>query len=343
MNSKGLHWKPILDSKVWIFTIESEECKDPNFKCYSPDKTELKFIKDIVYRSFCDQKQFYDVLKEFAEYSDAITGFRDDIDSLVLQISAHGEDFHTMSFGKTNQQVDKLLMKGQLRPNRNTVVLLNECWAGWPTWPRLISTVRNNSPRFVFGSRKRFMTSTAALNKAEKIIVNWLGGVESAGSSCVDLTNRINSEVGSSIPSHGNFYRVWHWSNGSQVSYPRAIGGQSGVPELVDYWLVFEDVVVHLLVPKEEADCVEDGKSKLIEFGNIYSVVKHKPHTSKNQYHIHVFIKGNEIFALNIDGTTHDHKHGIIIPVKVADVLKKMFPKFTFPKDNFVKMAYCLE
>lgn len=338
MRCDNVQWRPQSDSRVWIFTIEAAECTGTVYGCYRHEPTQ-QFVQGAVYRPFVTSKEFSDAVAEFCAYQGTISGFRDQIDSLVLQVSVHGADFRTMSSGGTAIRVDQQLMRGQLRPNRNTVILLNQCWGAWPTWPRLVSKVRECSPRFVFGSRKRHGTSMRALNRAEESVINWLGG--GGDLSSVELTGTIHRAIGTQYPSHEEFYRVWYWSEGTQVSFPRAKGGQFGEPSLAEYWLQLGDCHVHLLVPTDEDD-VEDAKAKLLKLCGTYSVVKHKPHTEKGQYHLHVLKKGKDFFALNQDGTTHDHIHGITIPPKVAEALRSMYPKFVLPKNNFVKMAYCL-
>lgn len=340
MSCNTAQWHPQSDSQVWVFTIEAEECCGTVYACYRPEESQ-EFVRHVTYRSFATGAQFSDAITEFSEFQKSIPGFRDGVDSLVLQVSAHGEDFRTLSAGNKTLKVDKYLLNGELRPNRNTVILLNQCWGAWPTWPRVVSRSRDCSPRFVFGSRKRYGTSTKALNQAEKSVIDWLGGRADAAFSCVDLASAIHSKVGLLYPSHEEFYRVWYWAKGTQVSIPRAKGGQLGWPVLADYWLMIGDCRVHLVVPIEEDD-VEDAKSKLLKVCGTYSVVKHKPHTEKGQFHLHVLKKGKEFFAINQDGTTHDHLHRVSIPPKVADALRVMYPMFTFPSDNFVKMAYCL-
>ena len=340
MSCDNAQWCPRPDSKVWMFTIEAEECQGTVYACYCPEENR-RFIRGTTYRPFATSEQFSEAVAEFSVFQSTIPGFRDQVDTLVLQVSAHGGDFRTMSFGGTALRVDEHLMHGELRLNRNTVILLNQCGGAWPTWPRLVSRHRDCSPRFIFGTRKRYGTSMRALNQAERSVIDWLGGRSVGDVSCADLTAEIHRTVGVQYPSHEAFYRVWYWSQGKQVSFPQAKGGQLGEPKLAEYWLELGDCHVQLVVPIEEDD-VEDAKAKLLKLCGTYSVVKHKPHTEKSQYHLHVFKKGKKFFAINQDGTTHDHLHGVTIPPKVADALRAMYPKFTFPSDNFVKMAYCL-
>lgn len=71
--------------------------------------------------------------------------------------------------------------------------------------------------------------------------------------------------------------------------------------------------------------------------GGPYSVTKHPPHTRGGQYHFHVYNKNNELFSINVDGSAHDQSHGKVIPQKVADGLKKLFPKLKIPSNNLIE------
>lgn len=56
-----------------------------------------------------------------------------------------------------------------------------------------------------------------------------------------------------------------------------------------------------------------------------------------NLRHVHIYNKGNELFAMNIDGTAHDGFHKVSIPKEVADFLRKK--GFTIPKGNLIEMV----
>lgn len=68
-----------------------------------------------------------------------------------------------------------------------------------------------------------------------------------------------------------------------------------------------------------------------------YSYRKDQPHSPMGQYHLHVYRKGNELFALNFDGTAHDQNHGVTIPNKVADALRQRFPDLILPANNLIE------
>lgn len=55
-----------------------------------------------------------------------------------------------------------------------------------------------------------------------------------------------------------------------------------------------------------------------------------------NLRHVHIYNKGKEILAMNVDGTAHDGFHQVKIPKEVADFLKEK--GFEIPKDNLIEM-----
>lgn len=67
-----------------------------------------------------------------------------------------------------------------------------------------------------------------------------------------------------------------------------------------------------------------EAKFKGKPIGGTYSVQKHTAHVPNTLKHYHVYNKGNEIFAININGTAHDKSHGVRIPNKVADFLRSV-------------------
>lgn len=42
-----------------------------------------------------------------------------------------------------------------------------------------------------------------------------------------------------------------------------------------------------------------------------------------NMKHIHILVKGKDMFAMNVDGTAHDGSHNVLIPKDVSDFMKK--------------------
>ncbi|MDD5300062.1 MAG: hypothetical protein PHD65_06175 [Gallionella sp.] len=83
---------------------------------------------------------------------------------------------------------------------------------------------------------------------------------------------------------------------------------------------------------------LNEAKQKGISLGGQYSALRHTvPEPGKE--HIHVYAKGNDIFALNKDGTAHDQSHGVKIPNRVADAIRTHFPNFSLPPNNFIESA----
>lgn len=88
---------------------------------------------------------------------------------------------------------------------------------------------------------------------------------------------------------------------------------------------------------------LNEAKHRGIPLAGPYSVEKHSPHTPKNDYHLHLYDKNNQILAINKDGTSHDRSHGCVIPRVAADALRKMFPGYTIPDNNLIESAGVVE
>ena len=80
-----------------------------------------------------------------------------------------------------------------------------------------------------------------------------------------------------------------------------------------------------------------EGRDHGKPIGGKYSAIKHPPHTSKGEYHIHIYDKGKEIGSINQSGSTHDSWHGKKIPKKAAEGLRKHFPQFNIPEDGLLE------
>ena len=102
--------------------------------------------------------------------------------------------------------------------------------------------------------------------------------------------------------------------------------------------LEISDYIVHLSFDSDtEQKLFKESKDKGENIGGTYSVIKHKPHTSKGQSHLHIYAKKNELFSINKDGTAHDNSHKTTIPNEVFDGLKKYFPNFELPKNRYIE------
>lgn len=88
-----------------------------------------------------------------------------------------------------------------------------------------------------------------------------------------------------------------------------------------------------------------DGPKLVLEskYGNVgqYTYRIDPPHNPENgQTHVHFMEKGNEIFALNMDGSAHDGWHGVRIKNKILDALPKIMPGITLPKNGIIECVY---
>jgi hypothetical protein len=68
-----------------------------------------------------------------------------------------------------------------------------------------------------------------------------------------------------------------------------------------------------------------------------YTYRKDGPHSPVGQYHLHLYRRSSQVFAINFDGTAHDQSHGVQIPNKVADRLREMFPDLQLPPNNLIE------
>lgn len=87
-------------------------------------------------------------------------------------------------------------------------------------------------------------------------------------------------------------------------------------------------------------------ESKKQNWGKRYSVRFDKMNYGAydpNKDHLHVFLKNNQLFAINRDGTAHDKSHGKKIPNYVSDKIKQEYPDFILPADNLIESVENLE
>src|SRR5262245_42255980 len=76
---------------------------------------------------------------------------------------------------------------------------------------------------------------------------------------------------------------------------------------------------------------LEEARHRGVPLIGPYSYRKDPPHSSTGQYHVHVYKRQNELFALNFDGTAHDQSHGRPIPGRVAAALRLALPELMIP------------
>src|SRR5690348_8313609 len=99
--------------------------------------------------------------------------------------------------------------------------------------------------------------------------------------------------------------------------------------------LQVDDAIVHvystLPFPKV---LLAEAKKRL---AGVYFYDKHKPHAPPGKYHLHVYLKNNEMFAINWDGTAHDQSHQKVIPGKVFKALRTKFPDLVLPPNRIIE------
>lgn len=98
-----------------------------------------------------------------------------------------------------------------------------------------------------------------------------------------------------------------------------------------------EDLTITIFYHPDTSSFVIESKSKGNYLIGNYSYMKHPPHTSPGEYHIHVYDGQNQIFAINKNGTAHDGYHGVRIPNKVYNALVQKFPEWTFPSNQVIE------
>jgi hypothetical protein len=82
---------------------------------------------------------------------------------------------------------------------------------------------------------------------------------------------------------------------------------------------------------------LNEGKNKGRELVGNYTIDHHQPHNSTGDYHIHLSEKGNEILAINKNGSAHDGYHGIRIPNKPFKALIKKYPDWNLPENQLIE------
>lgn len=106
--------------------------------------------------------------------------------------------------------------------------------------------------------------------------------------------------------------------------------------------IVFEidEYTIHLYFSDNDTNRIlHEAKYRGSPLIGQYSVRKDHPHSVVGQYHLHVFYRSNQLFAINKDGSAHDQSHGVRIPNKVAQAIKDKFVDFQIPRTNIIESA----
>ncbi len=102
-------------------------------------------------------------------------------------------------------------------------------------------------------------------------------------------------------------------------------------------FLKVEDLTVVIFYHKSDSMFVNESKQRGNHLIGNYSYLKHPPHTTPGEYHLHVYDGNNQIFAINKNGTAHDGYHGVRIPNKVYNALKQIYIDWTFPENKIIE------
>jgi len=96
-----------------------------------------------------------------------------------------------------------------------------------------------------------------------------------------------------------------------------------------------DNAIVHVYtIPPASKQLLAEFKQHLT---GAYFYDKHQLHAPTGQYHLHVYLKNNEIFAINWDGSAHDQSHQTVIPGKVFKALKAKFPDMVLPINRIIE------
>jgi hypothetical protein len=102
---------------------------------------------------------------------------------------------------------------------------------------------------------------------------------------------------------------------------------------------------VYVLFHYREADAVAADRvrtylvegGKLILLGQGRAVRFDRAHVPGGQDHLHFLQKGDNLYALNRDGTAHDKSHGVQMFNWSIDHIQKTYPDWTIPKDGLIE------
>lgn len=111
---------------------------------------------------------------------------------------------------------------------------------------------------------------------------------------------------------------------------------------------ILENVIIDSIIVTEEVNNNIDKGGLILEKKDFYTPIPGAKNYSYRidpqlgtggpgrQRHIHLFYNGNELFAMNVDASSHDGYHQIKIPSEVVPFLKnKGFP---IPPDNIIEL-----
>lgn len=97
-----------------------------------------------------------------------------------------------------------------------------------------------------------------------------------------------------------------------------------------------EQTALYITVENSNLSLNEARHKGNIHLVGQYSASKHKIQPP-GQDHIHVYMRQNQLFAINFDGTAHDRSHGVEIPNKVYKALASEFPNLKLPSNRVIE------
>lgn len=110
--------------------------------------------------------------------------------------------------------------------------------------------------------------------------------------------------------------------------------------EFGEYCLELAGVTVHFLF--EERSTTQmffEARHRGKPLGGQYSAQFHKAHIPSTQDHLHLYVKQNQLAALNRDGTAHDRSHGVQLPNRLVAAIQAEFPDFVIPANGLIESA----
>jgi hypothetical protein len=108
--------------------------------------------------------------------------------------------------------------------------------------------------------------------------------------------------------------------------------------KIVHLVMEVDEAVVHIYTENVPPQLLKEAKQgKGTPLAGTYFYRKDGPHVPTGQYHLHVYEKNNQLFAINWDGTAHDQSHGVTIPGKVFDAIQTKFPKLKLPANRIIE------
>ena len=103
------------------------------------------------------------------------------------------------------------------------------------------------------------------------------------------------------------------------------------------YSFKIDHYTIWIYFKNSEKLIISEARTKGINLTGPYSYIKHPPHNPTGENHLHIYCKMNQIFAINKGGTGHDGSSGYRIPNRVADELRRIFPKWNIPNNNIIE------